>query len=110
MENGETLQEAAARESHEEALAHVQIGSLLTIVHVLHAHQVHVFFRATLPEAQFGVGSESLEAKLVRPEEIPWDDMAFPSTEYALRCYLQDRAAGTEPYHFLTIDRRAGKP
>ena len=52
MENGETLQEAAARECYEEALARVQIGSLLSVVHVLHAEQVHVFFRATLPLAR----------------------------------------------------------
>ena len=54
MENGETLQQAAARESQEEALADVEIGSLLSIVHVTHAHQVHVFFRATLQTPSFG--------------------------------------------------------
>jgi ADP-ribose pyrophosphatase YjhB (NUDIX family) len=106
MENNETLQQAAARESLEEALAEVKIGSLLSLVHVLHAHQVHVFFRAALPEARFGVGPESLEVKLVRPEEIPWDDIAFPSTDFTLRRYLQDRAAGREEHHFTTIDRR----
>ena len=106
MENDETLQQAAARESQEEALADVEIGSLLTVVHVLHAHQVHVFFRAVLPRAEFGVGPESLEVKLVRPEEIPWDDIAFPSTDYTLRRYLEDRAAGREEHYFTTIDRR----
>src|SRR6516165_10510122 len=60
MENGETLQQAAARESKEEALADVQIGSLLTVVHVLHAQQVHVFFRAVLRSPEFGAGTESL--------------------------------------------------
>ena len=106
MENDETLQQAAARESQEEALAEVRIGSLLSVVHVLHAHQVHVFFRATLPKAEFGAGPESLEAKLVRPEEIPWEDIAFPSTVYSLQRYLEDRAAGREEHYFTTIDRR----
>ena len=106
MENNETLQQAAARESLEEALAEVQIGSLLSVVHVLHAHQVHVFFRATLPKAEFGAGPESLEVKLVRAEELPWQDLAFPSTDYALRRYLADRAAGRDEHHFTTIDRR----
>jgi ADP-ribose pyrophosphatase YjhB (NUDIX family) len=106
MENNETLQQAAARESLEEALAVVEIGSLLSVVHVLHAHQVHVFFRASLPKAQFGAGLESLEVKLVRPEEIPWDDIAFPSTDFTLRRYLEDRAAGRDEHHFTTIDRR----
>ncbi len=106
MENGETLQAAAARESREEALAEVAIGSLLSIVHVLHAQQVHVFFRATLPKAEFGAGIESLEVELVRPEEIPWPQLAFPSTEFSLRRYLEDRAAGVEPHHFISLDRR----
>jgi ADP-ribose pyrophosphatase YjhB (NUDIX family) len=106
MENGETLQQAAARESREEALAEVEIGSLLAIVHVLHAQQVHVFFRAKLPRAEFAAGPESLEVQLVRPEEIPWPQLAFPSTEFSLRRYLQDRAAGVEPHHFTSLDRR----
>jgi ADP-ribose pyrophosphatase YjhB (NUDIX family) len=106
MENGETLQQAAARESHEEALAEVEIGSLLSVVHVLHAQQVHVFFRATLREPSFGPGPESLEVELLRPESIPWSDLAFPSGEFTLRRYLQDRAAGREQHHFTEIDRR----
>ena len=106
MENNETLQQAAARESQEEALADVKIGSLLTVVHVLHAHQVHVFFRATLPRAEFAPGPESLETELVRPEDIPWDDIAFPSTTFTLQRYLEDRAAGREEHYFTTFDRR----
>lgn len=106
MENGETLQQAAARESKEEALADVEIGSLLAVVHVLHAQQVHVFFRAALGEPKYGAGAESLEVDLFHPEEIPWHDIAFPSTEYTLRRYLEDRAAGHEPYHFAEVDRR----
>lgn len=110
MENGETLQEAAARESREEALAEVTIGSLLSVVHVLHAEQVHVFFRADLPQPRFGVGPESLEVELVSPAEIPWADIAFPSTDFTLRRYLEDRAAGREEHHFTTIDRRLREP
>ncbi|MGO9803196.1 MAG: NUDIX hydrolase [Steroidobacteraceae bacterium] len=106
MENGETLQQGAARESHEEALARVDIGSLLAVVHVLHARQVHVFFRATMRIGDYGPGPESLEVLLLPPADIPWGQLAFPSTEFALRHYLEDRAAGREPLHFTTIDRR----
>ncbi|MBX5463838.1 MAG: NUDIX hydrolase [Steroidobacteraceae bacterium] len=110
MENGETLQQGAARESQEEALASVEIGSLLSVVTVLSAHQVHVFFRATLRTPEFGPGPESLEVKLVRPEEIPWPEIAFPSTVFALERYLEDRAAGRETHHFATLDRRLSAP
>jgi ADP-ribose pyrophosphatase YjhB (NUDIX family) len=106
MENGETLQQAAARESLEEALIDVEIGTLLCIVHVLYAHQVHVFFRGLLRSPSYGAGVESLETKLVRPEDIPWSELAFPSTEFALRRYLEDRAAQREECHFAELARR----
>jgi ADP-ribose pyrophosphatase YjhB (NUDIX family) len=108
MENGETLQQAAARECWEEALARVEIGSLLAVVHVLHAHQVHVMFRARLPVPEFGVGIESLETMLVAPEDIPWDDIAFPSIAFALRRWLDDRTRGVEDHHFTSFDRHRG--
>jgi ADP-ribose pyrophosphatase YjhB (NUDIX family) len=110
MENGETLQEAAARECYEEALARVEIGSLLSIVHVLHAEQVHVFFRAQMPKAEYGAGAESLEVMLVTPAEIPWEDIAFRSTVFTLQRYLEDKAAGQERHHYETLDRRAAPP
>jgi ADP-ribose pyrophosphatase YjhB (NUDIX family) len=109
MENNETLQQAAARESYEEALADVEIGSLLAIVHILHAQQVHVFFRARMRSPQFGAGVESLEAHLVEERDIPWSDIAFPSTEYALRRYFEDRAQGVENHYFTEFDRRTAE-
>jgi len=107
MENGETLAEAAARESREEALAQVTIGSLLAIVNVVHAHQVHVMYRATLATPSFGAGHESLAVALYRPEDIPWAEIAFPSVEFALRRYLEDRARGVEALHTTDFDRPA---
>jgi ADP-ribose pyrophosphatase YjhB (NUDIX family) len=106
MENGETLQQAAAREAFEEAEARVEIGSLLAIVHVLHANQVHVFFRARLPEPSFGVGAESLEVALIDTADIPWADIAFPSTVYTLQRWLEDRATGSNGHHFTDIVQR----
>ena len=105
MENGETLQSAAARESQEEALARVEIGSLLTITHVLHARQVHMMFRARMLDGHFGVGAETLEAGLYHEAEIPWDEIAFPSISFALHCYFEDRRAAREQLHFSDIDR-----
>jgi ADP-ribose pyrophosphatase YjhB (NUDIX family) len=106
MENGETLQQGAAREALEEALADVEIGSLLVMAHVLHARQVHVFFRARLRSPTVGAGPESLEVRFVTPAEIPWGELAFATTEFALRRYLEDLAAGVEPHHFAEFDRR----
>ncbi len=106
MENNETMQQGAARESWEEALARVAVGSLLAIVHVLHAHQVHVMFRARFAEPGFGVGEESLEVRLFRPDEIPWPEIAFPSVRFALERYLDDLVAHREELHITEIDLR----
>jgi ADP-ribose pyrophosphatase YjhB (NUDIX family) len=106
LENGETLQQGAAREAREEALADVAIGSLLAVATVMHTDQIHVFFRGRLRSAQVGAGEESLEVMMARPEDIPWSELAFPSTEFALRHYLEDRATGNEAHHFVTFDRR----
>jgi len=110
MENDETLQQGAARESREEALAEVEIGSMLAVVHVLHARQVHVMFRARLKSPEFGAGAESLEVTLCDPAEIPWRDIAFPSVTFALERYLEDRARGRDGLHFTSFDRSISVP
>jgi ADP-ribose pyrophosphatase YjhB (NUDIX family) len=105
MENGETLQNAAARECYEEALARVEVGSLLAVVSMTHANQVHVMFRARLLTPDFAPGPESLEVGLYSEAEIPWADLAFPSGEFTLRKYYADRAAGREDHHFTELTR-----
>jgi len=62
-----------------------------------------------LPRAQFGAGTESLEAHLVEERDIPWADIAFPSTEYALRRYFDDRTKGVENHYFTEFDRRTAE-
>ena len=106
MENNETLEVGAAREAREEALIDVEIGSLLLLANVTHAQQVHVFFRSRMRSASFGPTPESLEVRLVHEKDIPWADLAFPSTEAALRHFVADRAAGVTPHHVAEMPRR----
>jgi ADP-ribose pyrophosphatase YjhB (NUDIX family) len=94
MELGETLGEAAIRETWEEALARVELGPLFSVVDVVHAGQVHVFFKARLTQPEFGAGAESLETRLFRPEEIPWAELAFPSIRIALEQHLENARSG----------------
>jgi ADP-ribose pyrophosphatase YjhB (NUDIX family) len=105
MENGETLADGASRECREEALADATIGSLLAVIDIPTARQVHVFFRARMVEGSYGAGPESLEARLVDESRIPWADFAFPSSRYALRQFLSDRAAGREDVHRAVMGR-----
>jgi ADP-ribose pyrophosphatase YjhB (NUDIX family) len=105
MENGETMQAAAARECYEEALAKVEVGTLLAVVNVTHAGQVHVMFRADLKTPDFAPGPESLEVGLYEESEVPWDKLAFASGEFTLRKYFADRSAGREDHHFTELKR-----
>ena len=88
LENKEGLQDGAARETEEEALIKPIIGSLIAVVDVIHAHQVHVFFRANLENLEFGPGKESLDVRMFKLSEIPWGQMAFKTGKIALKAQL----------------------
>jgi ADP-ribose pyrophosphatase YjhB (NUDIX family) len=103
MEVEETLHAAAAREAMEEAFANVELQSIVSIVNVLRSHQVHVTYRAKLLDLNFAAGPESLEVKLIDETEIPWEDIAFRSVDFALRAYLEDRRKGVTDLHFHDI-------
>ena len=91
MEMGESTGEGAAREAREEALAEVEIGPLLAVYNVPRIGQVHLFYTASLPRPEFGVGDETLEVRLFAWEEIPWSELAFPSVEWALQAWHERR-------------------
>ena len=110
LEIGESLHTAAVRETAEEALAQVEIGSLLSVVNVLHAAQVHVMFRAKMRDAQHAAGVESLETGLFAEAGIPWGEIAFASVRFSLERYFEDRRRGTEGLHFHDIVRPPRAP
>lgn len=92
MELGESLAEGAARETREEALAEVEIGHMFASIDVIDAGQVHIFFTGRL-KGSYGVGEESMDARLFALDEIPWEELAFQSGRFALRKYIEDRGA-----------------
>ncbi|GAA0791205.1 NUDIX hydrolase [Marinobacterium sediminicola] len=96
MENGETTEEAALRETREEARAEVVLRQLYTLTSIIHVNQVQLIYLADLPEPRFGSSEETLETRLFSEEEIPWDRLAFTTIRNALRFYFADRA-GKEP-------------
>jgi ADP-ribose pyrophosphatase YjhB (NUDIX family) len=103
MELGETLEEGAARETMEEACARVEVGSMLAAVSVRHVNQVHIMFRARMLDGQFAAGEESLEVRLFSPDEIPWQDLAFPSVTFSIEKLMADTGGGM---HSHSIERR----
>ncbi len=94
MELGENLSTAAAREAKEEANVDVEIEALYNLFSLPHISQVYVFFRARMVEERFFPGYESLETRLFREEEIPWDELAFETVRRSLRYFFADRESG----------------
>ncbi len=103
MELGESTEEAAARETFEEAQAKVAIHSLQGIFSLPHVNQVYVVYRAALQDLDFGPGEESLEVRLIALEHIPWDLLAFPVIRESLRRYVEDVRKPHVRVHFGTV-------
>jgi len=108
MENGETTQAAAARETLEEACARVEVLSLYSVFNLPHISQVYLIFRGKLLDADFKPGRESLEVGLYREQDVPWDRIAFPVIEQTLRLYFRDLAVGRFGIHTGDIERLPG--
>jgi len=103
MELSETTAEAAAREAQEEANASIEIGDLYTLYNLPHISQVYLIYRGRLRNLDFSPGIESLEVRLFRESEIPWDQMAFRVITYSLEHFFADRRQGHYPLHLGTI-------
>jgi len=106
MEQGESAEQAAARETLEEAQADVEITSLYAVFSLPHISQVYMIFRGTMRSSDYGAGSESLEAHLFHPDAIPWDRLAFPVIAEALRRYVNDKGRGVYDLHLGTVAPR----
>lgn len=85
MEEGETVEDGARREAREEACADLEIERILAIYSIPRISQVQIMFKARLVSPDIAPGPESSEVKLVTWDELPWKDMAFPSTVWALK-------------------------
>lgn len=89
LENHETVEEGAARETWEEANAVVKIVKLHCIYNLPHINQVYLHFLAHLKSGKIACGNESLEVKLFDIKDIPWNQLAFSSSKFALEKYIE---------------------
>ncbi len=95
VDRGETLEEAARRETLEEVNATIRIDRLLNVYSYSGRPVIVIVFTAEWTGGELKGGDEALEVKLFRPKEIPWDELAFESTREGLRDYL-DRKGGRD--------------
>jgi ADP-ribose pyrophosphatase YjhB (NUDIX family) len=84
LELNESTRAGAEREAWEEARAKIAIETLLAIYDITRLSQVQLIYRARLVDDDISAGPESLEVALFHWDEIPWDDIAFPSVHWAL--------------------------
>jgi len=87
LELNESAWDGAAREAWEEARARIEPVQLLATYSIPRISQVQLFYLARLVDEAVSAGPESLEVKLATWDEIPWNDLAFPSVRWALHHY-----------------------
>jgi ADP-ribose pyrophosphatase YjhB (NUDIX family) len=108
LENGETLEEGALRETEEEAGAAVTVDRLHTAFSLPLVNQIYLLYLAPMTEPGVNPGPESIEARLFAQEEIPWWDLAFRAVEFCLREYLAH--PDTQRVHRGSYARKPGDP
>lgn len=89
LENGESIEEGALRETFEEAKLYVDDVKLFTILSVPHINQIYTFFTGKVANYDFGPTPESSEVKLFKYDDIPWSELAFPTVIKTIKLFLE---------------------
>jgi ADP-ribose pyrophosphatase YjhB (NUDIX family) len=89
VDRGESVHEAAIRETKEESQMDVKLGPLLNVYSYPRSPNIIVVYPAQVVGGKLAAGDESVEARVFAPAEIPWNDLAFDSTKDALKDYIK---------------------
>jgi ADP-ribose pyrophosphatase YjhB (NUDIX family) len=85
---GEPVETAAVRETWEETGLRVSLGGLVGVYSYPGSPIVIVVYRAAVTGGTLATCHENDRVEWVAPADIPWEDLAFPSTHEALREFL----------------------
>jgi ADP-ribose pyrophosphatase YjhB (NUDIX family) len=88
VDRGESVPDAAVRETLEEVNLRVLLTGILDVYSFSGEPVVVVVYAADVVGGRLEARDESLEVRAFPPEEIPWDALAFASTQAALKDYL----------------------
>lgn len=91
VDRGERVEDAARRETLEEASLDVRITSLLNVYSYPGRPVVVVVYTAEVVSGTFAAADEVLECATFAPDALPWAELAFPSTWDALGEYVRTR-------------------
>ncbi len=103
LENAESVQAGALRETLEETRATAQIIEPYRLFNIVFVDQIYFMFRAKLTSTNFGPTTESSEVRLFSEDEIPWDEIAFEVIKQTLQHYFADRKKGEYPFKVLDL-------
>jgi ADP-ribose pyrophosphatase YjhB (NUDIX family) len=92
LENGETAEQGAIRETFEEAGARVEIVQPYSLFSLTFADHIYFMFYARMLNSHATPGEESLSVKLFNENEIPWSQMAFSVIKETLKRFINDRS------------------
>ena len=92
LEVDETVAEAATRETLEETGLLVDPGEIVGLYSRLEAAVVVVVFEARIVGGVARVTPEALEVASFAPDAIPWDEIAFKTSYWAIRDWVARRA------------------
>jgi ADP-ribose pyrophosphatase YjhB (NUDIX family) len=87
---GESVEDAARRETREELEIDVELGRLVGVYSRAEDRVVLVVYAATTTQTP-RTTDEAPEVRAFAPDELPWDALAFWSTERALKELLNGR-------------------
>jgi ADP-ribose pyrophosphatase YjhB (NUDIX family) len=88
VDRGEDVKGAAVREAREETGLDVRLDRLINVYSYPGRAPVIIVYAATMIGGCLACDDEGLEARFFAPEEIPWDELAFRSTDEALKEFL----------------------
>ena len=93
MEIDESVEECAIREAREETGVTVRPLALIGIYSrpAPGPGIVTIVFRGRVDKGRASPSREALEVHWFRPQEIPWDELAYETTGWALRDWLKGR-------------------
>ena len=91
LEVDETVNQAAIRETFEETGLLIEPGEIVGLYTRLEAAVVTIAFEAKIVGGIAAPTVEATEVKAFAPEDIPWSDIAFSTTTWALRDWLEHR-------------------
>ncbi len=88
VDRGETVHGAAVRETLEEVGLRVTLTGILDVYSFPGEEVAVVVYAADVAGGELIVGDEAEDVRAFPPESLPWDELAFPSTQEALRDYV----------------------